>query len=177
MSIPQYSYTNHVLKMDYSEALDTLRNDTKIVYADPPYTRDHYSRFYHVLETLCLRDNPNISTMVTNGEKQISRGIYREYRHQSPFCIKSQAPRAFETLIQKVRKIDAALVISYSPYDETKNSHSRTVTIRDIKKIAYRYYPKIEILSVGSFKHSKLTNVSKHLDASKEAEVLIVCKI
>ena len=29
-----------------------------VIYADPPYTRDHYSRFYHVLETLCLRDCP-----------------------------------------------------------------------------------------------------------------------
>ena len=30
----------------------------EFVYADPPYTRDHYSRFYHVLETLALRDDP-----------------------------------------------------------------------------------------------------------------------
>ena len=33
----------------------------KIVYADPPYTRDHYSRFYHVLETISLFDSPIVS--------------------------------------------------------------------------------------------------------------------
>ena len=68
----------------------------KTVYADPPYTRDHYSRFLP-----CVGDNhtegfPELSTTNIRGDKHISNGIYRKERHQSPFCIKSKAPDAFK---------------------------------------------------------------------------------
>ncbi len=53
--------SHRVIRGDYREVLSDLR-DAAVIYADPPYTRDHYSRFYHVLETLCLRDSPEIST-------------------------------------------------------------------------------------------------------------------
>ena len=42
--------------MDFRQALQNLDDDVRVIYADPPYTRDHYSRFYHGLETLSLRD-------------------------------------------------------------------------------------------------------------------------
>ena len=74
------------------------------MYADPPYTRDHYSRYYHVLETMSLRDNPEVSmTMIrAGGSPRVSRGVYRADRYQSPFCIKSQAAGAFEELCRGV---------------------------------------------------------------------------
>ncbi|MBI3897330.1 MAG: DNA adenine methylase [Gammaproteobacteria bacterium] len=84
------SERNHqAIQGDYLEVLGSYKGKLSVVYADPPYTRDHYSRFYHVLETLCLRDNPAVSTMEIKGTKQLSRGIYRQDRHQSPFCIRS----------------------------------------------------------------------------------------
>ena len=79
---------------DYEQCLKALPDNVKTVYADPPYTRDHYSRYYHVLETLTLRDSPKISTVTIHGSTHVSNGIYREDRHQSPFCIKSKAPDA-----------------------------------------------------------------------------------
>ncbi len=81
---------HRVVRGDYREILAQLK-DVAVIYADPPYTRDHYSRFYHVLETLCLRDRPEVSTTFSAGPT--SRGLYRTDRHQSPFCIKSQAPK------------------------------------------------------------------------------------
>lgn len=74
--------------MDYTEALDTISEDTTVVYADPPYTRDHYSRYYHTFETICLRDVPEISTMVSKGKTQISRGIYRKPKASIPILHK-----------------------------------------------------------------------------------------
>jgi adenine-specific DNA-methyltransferase len=48
---------HEIVRADFTEALSQLK-DVSVVYADPPYTRDHYSRFYHVLETMCRWDNP-----------------------------------------------------------------------------------------------------------------------
>ncbi len=88
----QFMAGHEVHCIDYRNALDNIPDDVKIVYADPPYTRDHYSRFYHGLETLCLQDYPKISKTTIGGSLRLSRGLYRLERHQSPFCIKSQAP-------------------------------------------------------------------------------------
>ncbi len=84
---------HRVIRSDYADALDSMEGQVSVVYADPPYTRDHYSRYYHVLETLCLRDCPTLSKVRIDGEERISRGIYRTDRYQSPFCIKSKAKR------------------------------------------------------------------------------------
>jgi adenine-specific DNA methylase len=174
-SIKTSLFNNEFYKMDYLLALESLPEDVSVVYADPPYTRDHYSRFYHVLETLALRDTPKISTMVLNGETLLSRGLYRENRHQSPFCIRSQAPNAFHKLFAKVSIKGAKIVLSYSPYDESKNSHPRVVTLSQIINIAKIYYSSVEVLSPGMFTHSKLNKSSRHLEALSDAEVLIVC--
>lgn len=171
------NYEHKVYKMDFSDALDRLENDVKVVYADPPYTRYHYSRYYHVLETICLRDNPNITRTINNGVEDISRGIYRKERHQSPFSIKTKAKNAFETMILKVRNLNASLIISYSPFDENKKEAPRLLTIDEIVELAKKYFDNVEIKSVGSFSHSKLNSSDKNSDISYDAEILIVCKV
>lgn len=175
-AIPNNGYDNEILKVDYSIALESLPKDIAVVYADPPYTREHYSRFYHVLETIALRDTPSISTMVLKGETLLSRGLYREDRHQSPFCIRSTAPKAFEMIFSKISDIGAKLILSYSPYDESKGSHPRVITMQKLTEIAKKYYQNVDVISPGNFAHSKLTNSAKHLDASDSAEVLIICQ-
>ena len=174
-SINSINHGNQVWRQDYSIALDNLPRDTAVVYADPPYTREHYSRFYHVLETIALRDTPEISTIVSKGKTILSRGLYRLERHQSPFCIRSSAPKAFELLFFKVSTLGAKLVLSYSPYDETKGSHPRVITMTQLIALAKKYYNNVEVLSPGAFVHSKLNSTAKHLQASEFAEVLIVC--
>ena len=84
---------HRAVRSDFRDVLSDETIEFDAVYADPPYTRDHYSRYYHVLETMSLRDNPEVSmTMIRAGDSpRVSRGIYRADRYQSPFCIKSQA--------------------------------------------------------------------------------------
>jgi adenine-specific DNA methylase len=162
--------------MDYIDALDSMSADTTIVYADPPYTRDHYSRYYHTLETICFRDIPEISTMVSKGRTLISRGVYRKERHQSPFCIKSQAAGAFNMLCSKCSDRNVNLIISYSPFDESKKTHPRLLTIDQLTTIAKQFYKNVVVKSTpGVFSHSKLNRSNKHLEASNQAEVLVVC--
>ena len=176
ISINTLNQNHRILRMDFSQALDTLGNDVRVVYADPPYTRDHYSRFYHVLETISLRDNPLVSRTTINSENAISRGVYRQDRHQSPFCIKTQAPGAFENLFSKVRKLNASLLLSYSPYSETKKARPRLLTIKKLEELAKKYYRRVEVVSPGSFSHSKLNSSDKNFDVSSNAELLMICK-
>ena len=74
-----------------------------VVYADPPYTKDHYSRFYHVLETLNLYDYPDVTGL----------GRVRTNRHLSDFCYRTRAAGAFESLAALASACDSDLLISY----------------------------------------------------------------
>lgn len=162
---------------DYANALDQLKeHNVAVVYADPPYTRYHYSRYYHVLETICLRDNPDVSTTFPNGKGGISRAIYRSERHQSPFCIKSQAEGAFDVLFQKVKGLNVPLVLSYSPFDAAKAVTPRLQTIDQLVEKARQYFSDVDIVSPGEFTHSKLNSSEKNFEANHEAELLIVCR-
>ena len=160
---------------DYRDALETLPESVSVVYADPPYTRDHYSRFYHVLETLCFRDDPSVSSMTLGGARTVSRGLYRESRHQSPFCIKSQAPEAFEALFKGVRGRDIPLIVSYSPFAAASGARPRLMSIEGIKALAERYFQSVEVSSAGRIAHSKLNSAELNVDINYDAEVFLVC--
>ena len=175
VSLPKGKYNNTVLWGDYMECLKTLPDNIRTVYADPPYTRDHYSRFYHVLETMALDDVTEISTVKIHGSTHVSNGIYRKDRHQSPFCIRSKAPKAFEEMFKAISAAGRNLLLSYSPYDETKGSHPRVVTISQLMSWAREYFNNVEVVSAGHFTHNKLNSTEHFLESSDEAEILIVC--
>jgi adenine-specific DNA-methyltransferase len=93
------SYNKDALEMISSDAL----HGVGVVYADPPYTKDHYSRYYHVYETLYRYDYP-ASTGV---------GRYRDDRFVTDFSVKSRVENAFEALGVGVKAMGVPLVLSY----------------------------------------------------------------
>lgn len=163
------------IRADYREALRGHAGSYSVVYADPPYTRDHYSRFYHVLETIALRDNPVIARSPGAANGELSRGLYREERHQSPFCIKSQSRAAFRQLFQLASQNSANLVVSYSPFDT--GAHPRLMQIDTLLELAREYYQSVELESVTGVSHSKLNHTSLSLGKPDEAEVLLICRL
>lgn len=169
------SEENIIICADYKDALARLPDDVTVVYADPPYTRYHYSRYYHVLETICLYDEPEISNVKVGNDIKISRGMYRSERHQSPFCIRSKAKKAFEELIESIAKKNVKLVLSYSPYEKTSGSTPRLMEINEIVEIANRYYKNVSIKEINNIVHSKLNKVEKNYEIKCPAEVLIMC--
>lgn len=169
-------FNHQIIQGDYKEALKNLSTDVRVIYADPPYTRDHYSRFYHGLETISLRDFPRISKTKIGGKEKLSRGLYREDREQSDFCIRSKAPKAFDELFKLAAEKDRMLILSYSPYDKSKGAHPRCVEIELLEEMAKTYFSFVEIRSVGKFSHSKLNRTDLHLEADDSAEVLIICR-
>lgn len=175
-SLPKGPNPCKTIQGDFKDCLAMLTDDVQTVYADPPYTRDHYSRFYHVLETIARGDCPDISMVRTNGKEHVSNGLYRKDRHQSPFCIKSTAPGAFADLFHAVAIAHRNLLLSYSPYDKTKKTHPRVVTMDQLVSLARSHFKTVEVVSAGKFAHNKLNSSGNLLESSDEAELLIVCK-
>ena len=171
-------YENEVYKKDYRDLLISLknRNDIGVIYADPPYTRYHYSRYYHVLETIVLRDNPDITTVKKGDKLEISKGLYRKDRHQSPFSIKTKAAGALRKLVKGSHKLNANLIISYSPYDSEKKEAPRLLSIEEILEVAREFYLDVSLINIGNFSHSKLNSTEFITASAEDAEVLIVCK-
>jgi len=165
------------IRQDYLEAIDENAQSWSVIYADPPYTRDHYSRFYHVLETMCLRDNPLLSQVKKKGKVEVSRGLYREERHQSDFCIRSRAPAAFDALFNKARTYDLPLVLSYSPHETGDGTHPRVVSMEQIVDIANAHYERVEIAAIDGSTHNLLNRSGLKLRTREHAEILLKCYV
>lgn len=174
--LPAPAYGHDAVRADYRDFLASYAQELAVVYADPPYTRDHYSRFYHVLETLARQDDPGVSVTRIGGKTRLSRGLYRAERHQSPFCIKSQAPGAFADLFAGVRKFEAPLVLSYSPYDSAGRDRPRLMTIDSIVSLARKQYRSVGVVSAEGIVHSKLNAAHLNVVTSGEPEVIVVCQ-
>lgn len=165
------------IKGDYRAVLSSLNEgDVGVVYADPPYTRDHYSRFYHVLETLALGDDPGIS-VVPGAPDRPSRGLYRLQRHQSPFSIRTEVVAAFSQLFEECKRLSAPLVLSYSPSGAGTKARPqpRLMTIPQITDLAGGYFSKIAVVATGRVAHSKFNSQALNGEIDYDAEVLIVC--
>jgi adenine-specific DNA-methyltransferase len=149
---------HHITTLDYRECLKQFEGGT--VYADPPYCFVHYSRFYHAIETLVKYDYPPIQ--VKAGE--IVKGRYREDRHQSPFCIRSQVKGAFLELFQDVRNSGSNLVLSYS--------NTGMISIEEVNEIAREVFPdkKIDLLLTN---HQHMT-LGRQFDRHRDVEECLV---
>ena len=166
---------NHmVVRGDYRTILADPAVPMGVVYADPPYTRDHYSRYYHVLETMARHDNPPISTTkIRSRESRLSRGMYRTGRHQSPFSIVSEAPSAFEALAALSSARGVPLLLSYSPF--YGSSRPRVIELDDLLSILRGHFSDVRSSWIPGSVHSKLNASARNVAVLHDAEVLVTC--
>ncbi|MCU1441304.1 MAG: putative restriction-modification system methyltransferase [Rhodoglobus sp.] len=174
-SLSRPLFDGTAIRASFENVLDTLSPLIGTVYADPPYTREHYSRFYHVLETLALGDDPGISMVRQGGLDVPSRGIYRLERHQSPFSIVSKAPPAFDELFKATSERGISLVLSYSPVPENDKPRARVIGMNALLELANARFSKVQVLDAGGMRHSKFNNRALNAPPVDEAEVLILC--
>ena len=103
---PEWRFKNEYRQ---SDALDLVRDQSiqqlRAVYADPPYTKDQYSRYYHVYETLYLYDFPSSA----------GRGRYRDDRFSSSFSSLLDVEAAFRSLFSDTAARSVPVVLSYPP--------------------------------------------------------------
>lgn len=96
---------NKCFCQDYNLLLDkNLIRNVDTIYLDSPYNQEQYSRFYHVLETVCKYDSPKLNY----------KAKYREDRFKSKFCYKKSVKEEFEKIIDYCINNSINLVISYS---------------------------------------------------------------
>lgn len=170
------NYPNKVYCMEYRDILDLLRlRDVDLVYIDPPYTIDHYSRFYHIPETLVKYDYPELEYKIFNGKNRIMQGRYRTDRFQSNFCIPSKAYNEFDVLIHKVRELNTKIVMSYSEGDCKKETRSRVIDKDTLLEIIRKYYDDIEVININH-KYRKLNKKENNKEELDNSELLLICK-
>lgn len=146
-----------VYSLDYIECLDKLKPNTT-VYADPPYCFVHYSRFYHVLETIVKYDYPNVA----------HKGRYREDRHQSPFCIKTKVNGAFQKMFEKIKEKNNSIVLSYS--------NTGMITFENLYKLALETFGLEYKISVKYLDYTHSTMGRKEDKHKEVQEILLIAK-
>lgn len=114
---------------DFTKTISHLKPGD-LVFADPPYSGVHYSRFYHVLETI---------TRGTEFEPE-GKGRYPaiEYRPSSAFSKKSEAYFAASTLLKSCSERNLSLVLTFPT-----NSASNGLKTSDFIEIASPLFSKI----------------------------------
>ncbi|WPB57363.1 DNA adenine methylase [Xylophilus sp. GOD-11R] len=160
-------------RVECADVLSFLERDESCgaYYADPPYTIDHYSRFYHVLETLVRRDAPALDEMNKLGRRTVMRGVYRAGRYQSSFCIPSEAPDAFANLFALASRRRVPLILSYSPFDEGSGARARVLTMEQLLQLGAKHYRTCFPIEISEHSHRKLntrlSNMQTRLDAER----------
>lgn len=149
---------NHVItSLDYRDCLDIIPKGT-LVYADPPYAFVHYSRFYHVLETLVKYDYPEV----------LFKGRYRTDRHQSPFCKRTEVIGAFEVMFEKIKRKNSKLILSYS--------NNGMISLEQILNIATKIFKNEYIVHSKAVDYTHST-MGRSEDKSREVkEYLIIAR-
>lgn len=149
-------FNHEVSTTGFLEAIENSEAGS-LYYADPPYQFVHYSRFYHALETLTRYDYPEVRF----------KGRYRQDRHQSPFCIRTQVKKAFDQMFKAIYAKEGTLVLSYS--------NSGMITYDEIIALASNRFKNYTIESEElDYEHSTM---GRQGDKSREVkEYLIVCR-
>ena len=135
---------------DFSRSIEHL-SAGDLVFADPPYSGVHYSRFYHVLET------------ITRGTefKPEGRGRYPSIsdRPSSSFSKKSESKNAAESLIESCAEKKLSLVLTF-PTGLASNGLSSFDFINYGKQL----FSKVEVEEVQT-DFSTLGGNKKHREA------------
>ena len=143
------------------DALDLVSagelRDVGVVYADPPYTKDQYSRYYHVYETLYRYDFPDST----------GAGRNRSDRFTTGFSLKTAVVASFHDLCRNVARMRVPLVISYPSGGLLGDAGS---TVRDI---ALQYFSDVQVRAYEA-KHSTM-GASTGASKKSATENLYVC--
>ena len=120
----------HIQLKGPMEELETGELHFDWVYADPPYTAQQYSRFYHLLESFV---SPGQFRLMHN-DGEATKGLIppAEDRFQSNFSARTTVREGFSDLISLSERCQANLAVSYST---SREKNKRMVSLPDLKDI------------------------------------------
>lgn len=104
--IPPARYHQEVLAEDWRVVFAAgFAEEAKVIYVDPPYNTEQYSRFYHLLETLVRYDDPDLK----------HKARYRTGRFKSRFSYRTTVADEFSELFRRSAEAGGAdVILSYS---------------------------------------------------------------
>lgn len=111
---------------DANEAISQLK-EGDLAFIDPPYSGVHYSRFYHVLETVAKGECGEVS----------GRGRYpdRSLRPRSKYSVQSESVGALDDLLSKVASKNTKAILTF-PDHNCSNGLSGKI----VREIASKYF-------------------------------------
>lgn len=160
---PVWRRGNRVFRMDAVSLLESFPHlkitPPSVIYADPPYTTDHYSRYYHLLDTLILYDYPD----------PIGKGQYRSERFMSEFSMRTRVHTAFHKLVAAAAHLGCELVINY-PANGLLSDPRQTIL-----EILRQYFRRAEVALAIAHQHSSL-GASKGVEKSPVTEFVFFAR-
>ncbi len=149
---------------DAVEAASTLQ-EGDLVFIDPPYSGVHYSRFYHVLET--------IATGKCGPVDGVGRYPSPTLRPRSRFSLQKDSAKALDELLSAVAAKKAKAIVTF-PNHECSNGLSGKKVVRIAKKYftVSQKVVKSKFSTLGGNRKSK--DEKKGRFARQPAEELII---
>ena len=138
------------------------------IYADPPYTAQQYSRFYHLLESFVSID----PIRLMHQKNKPTKGLIppKEDRHQSNFSKKTTISGAFQDLIELSNRCKANLAISYST---PRDKNSRMISLDGLHALLENTFEVEEITFNHKYREFNKTELSAKSDSE---DILLVCR-
>lgn len=98
-----------------------------LVFIDPPYSGVHYSRFYHVLETVAVGECGEVSG--------VGRYPAASRRPRSNYSLKGQSSRALSDLLQTISSVGASAILTFPDH-----ACSNGLTGEQVRNMANAYF-------------------------------------
>jgi adenine-specific DNA-methyltransferase len=164
---------------DGHDAIDTRAEDFAskdagafdLIYLDPPYTAQQYSRFYHLLETIVSYRWP---ALLHSG--QITAGLYPRDRFKSAFSSKTKALGAFRSIAASASSGRTGLLISYSQSHAASDRNARMISLEDLLATCREFYGAGQVTSARLSHRYRQFNSSHHSNSLRnDPEILIQC--
>ena len=135
---PKFAQATGIAIVSDAETVAEQLRKGDMAFLDPPYSGVHYSRFYHVLET------------VARGTRSEIDGVGRypppSERPKSEFSIRSKSENALDRLLEKLAERDVRTILTF-PKEETSNGLSGSM----VEKIAKKYFRSSRLVVNGRF--------------------------
>jgi adenine-specific DNA-methyltransferase len=135
---------NRVFRSDATVLLqkqkDKLPARKFVIYADPPYSKAQYSRYYHVLESLILYDYPSCD----------GKGRYRGDRFQTNFSRIGGVVDAMRDFVGASADLGAPLYLSYPRKGLLSDAGG------DLRSILEDHYKVVRLIAYEPLNHSTM---------------------
>ena len=166
------SDVGHQAWLGPAEGFAANSESADLYYLDPPYTAQQYSRFYHVLETICTYEYPKLFE-----NSALTTGLYPSNRYKSAFSSKRKAPSAFQAIMSAASANGAAVVISYSQSAAASSGNARMITLDQLLGLCSAEFGRANVEWFQlSHRYRQFNSKSASNADRNDPEILITCK-